>query len=149
MDNRILLQRLKGGSSPRVRGKFLWPWRWRRQRPVHPRVCGENDDRELKRALQQRFIPACAGKMRRWASASETFTGSSPRVRGKWGSCRGHANRRPVHPRVCGENSAPHPLSVTPQRFIPACAGKMLYMKILIDKKGGSSPRVRGKCQSP
>ena len=115
------------GSSPRVRGKldrlsmlrgrqrlipacagktisalFSYFFRW-----AHPRVCGEN-----------KFCPPM----------DPAYPGSSPRVRGKQGSCRGrcwfvrlipacagktHGSApgsadSAAHPRVCGENAPCH-----------------------------------------
>ena len=131
------------GSSPRVRGKLPAP-RVHVPAPglipacagktpttspssdterAHPRVCGENA-----------CVTQCA-RMNR---------GSSPRVRGKLHSmeprrhrcglipaCAGKTSWRPrarsrrgAHPRVCGENLDPAPVS---------------------GGRGGSSPRVRGK----
>ena len=130
------------GSSPRVRGTVL--------------VIETSKE-------HSRFIPACAGNR-------------SGRVKG--------AGRLPVHPRVCGEQQPPKPHrrqspGSSPRvrgtarfniagdfrrRFIPACAGNSVTLKIqellipvhprvcgeqfqfsgdhLIDS--GSSPRVRG-----
>ena len=150
------------GSSPRVRGTHDEDNGWaginrfipacagnasgrnvgRRRRPVHPRVCGERQDKMI----------ADAGP-----------AGSSPRVRGThdedngWAginrfipACAGNApgvnqylNQKAVHPRVCGERvnavvSAPDEAGSSPRvrgtrgqsggvlnnrRFIPACAG--------------------------
>ena len=133
------------GSSPRVRGKR----RHRHDRdhgtglipacagktkylpgtsggsPAHPRVCGENSAR---------------------TPARESYSGSSPRVRGKHDrgggeaqglrlipACAGKTGARPrkrgcwsAHPRVCGENG-----------------GRVLTHTTPI----GSSPRVRGKLE--
>ena len=144
-ENRIITfrQGSKQGSSPRVRGKRcscveavgsarLIPAcagktsssrQHCRQRPAHPRVCGENSKAEEQLRSE---------------------TGSSPRVRGKpisrrrrpWNgrlipACAGKTKQktlpcrsRPAHPRVCGENS----LSTS----VKLC-------------RLGSSPRVRGK----
>ena len=133
----------EAGSSPRVRGKRrclssrgtsagLIPacagktrCRWRRWRPrsAHPRVCGENFAR---------------------TPARESYSGSSPRVRGKphaqrlrglalglIPACAGKTMSGAVaaavmraHPRVCGENNS------------GAGSGR---------RGRGSSPRVRGK----
>ena len=150
------------GSSPRVRGtarqllspdhgrRFIpacagnspWPCGRALQRPVHPRVCGEQDlsllrplpligssprvrgtDRERRQNdCGSRFIPACAGNSRSLALSPNLPT---------------------VHPRVCGEQafkrldtatqvgSSPRVRGTAPQalrarhrsRFIPACAG--------------------------
>ncbi len=131
-----------GGSSPRVRGtgetaaspalepRFIpacagnssWGFRQLRAGTVHPRVCGEQAQRNTKgykvpgssprvrgtvtgfpiAMSVPRFIPACAGN-----------SGYGPPFR------QYHA----VHPRVCGEQVS------TPTRRIQSC---------------GSSPRVRG-----
>ena len=160
--------------------------RWRLT--VHPRVCGEQDlaealtqaadgssprvrgtvgDRGI-RAVQHRFIPACAGNspVGRWAAIS-----------------------RPVHPRVCGEQdelpaaravmagSSPRvrgteAAPVLPEhreRFIPACAGNRaaaarrhstpaVHPRVCGEQPpvpvgrvpcAGSSPRVRGTACCP
>ena len=117
------MQRLSGGSSPRVRGKL---------------------GRGLLRALDDRLIPACAGKTLDEDSPIVELLGSSPRVRGK--------------PRR-------HPPNPPPARLIPACAGKTwawgapsgcgwAHPRVCgeNDDQGpgvvlveGSSPRVRGK----
>ena len=131
------------GSSPRVRGK-------QRTEEMDP--------------VERRLIPACAGKTfsceveTRWQEAHPRVCGenllprgnvikglgSSPRVRGKryhslgkwqtWGlipACAGKTNlfglgpfSLRAHPRVCGENS---------------------MMEAVMNRCGGSSPRVRGK----
>ena len=113
-----------------------------RTAPVHPRMCGERGDvrsergqvagssphvrgtrgdRELGR-LAERFIPACAGNATVPASSLLAM---------------------PVHPRMCGERNAIHPVACSGvgssphvrgtraaqllddvlRRFIPACAG--------------------------
>ena len=131
------------GSSPRVRGKQpatphknpatgLIPacagkTRSSRSRsragPAHPRVCGEN-------ALSRIFIkdangssPRVRGKQRRSGRgpASERLI---PACAGKTSSSLHTSNESWAHPRVCGENTC------TP---FPWC------------RRGGSSPRVRGK----
>ncbi len=150
------------GSSPRVRGTlggqyvFAQPRRFipacagnsrparrhARDKPVHPRVCGELTPGQtidsfpdgssprvrgtlaalVDRTEQERFIPACAG--------NSSFH-------------RRNGHRRTVHPRVCGElweatetsdfgcGSSPRVrgtlglerADLRPLRFIPACAG--------------------------
>ena len=89
---------------------------------VHPRVCGEQIERQAVLELDRGFIPACAGN---------SFYPCSP------------VDIRPVHPRVCGEQQVPHtklpvalgssprvrgtayhdPALLLLSRFIPACAG--------------------------
>ena len=115
------------GSSPRVRGTRL----------------GAGD-----LAVEERFIPACAGNSARWSRSApraavhprvcgelsvmlphaEGADGSSPRVRGTPCAVAVLQRERPVHPRVCGE------LSV----MLPHAEGA-----------DGSSPRVRGTPQQP
>ena len=130
---------------------------------VHPRVCGERLQRQpwlrstngssprvrgtpfFTSAIfrRGRFIPACAGN---------AGGGSAGRI------------KLPVHPRVCGERSAPAPGSSQAVRFIPACAGNATHASPPCDKFAvhprvcgervmranaelmpyGSSPRVRG-----
>ena len=130
---------------------------------VHPRVCGEQ---QLNRVLR------------------ETQTGSSPRVRGTGDTespkpsmnrfipaCAGNSHtqrtgsrRRPVHPRVCGEQrrrrsfaayaagSSPRvrgtvttpPGETEQRRFIPACAGNSVT-KNGYQSKSSVHPRVCGE----
>ena len=72
------------GSSPRVRGTVSWATAYkavirfipacagnrpisksgRISRTVHPRVCGEQEVRQMNFVDQLRFIPACAGNRR-------------------------------------------------------------------------------------
>ncbi len=132
-------------------------------RSVHPRVCGEQAAR---------------------AKAGNCLTGSSPRVRGtavpRGGlgavgrfipACAGNRaarhfrpRARPVHPRVCGEQTNPVTTGLYPSWFIPACAGnrdswygttllKTVHPRVCGEQisplasssdKNGSSPRVRG-----
>ena len=164
-DNPLLVAR-SSGSSPRVRGtagphtslrrnrRFIPACagnsardpRYLRLRPVHPRVCGEQnifvslmmsfsgssprvrgtDRRERQFTLYARFIPACAGN--------------------SWNRpCR--RNKKTVHPRVCGEQLGRLPFlfahagssprvrgtdtgsrrTTGRRRFIPACAGNRPY----------------------
>ena len=151
---------------------------------AHPRVCGENQSERrianpatgssprvrgkhttvVPPALDERLIPACAGK-------TESSTRALP--------------RSGAHPRVCGENpsnasprsfecgSSPRvrgklaltALDAPPRRLIPACAGKTASSRVrrkalpahprvcgenigaIVQQGGveGSSPRVRGK----
>ena len=174
---------LDGGSSPRVRGtrrsaagtgparRFIpacagntaWYARVPRNRPVHPRVCGEHlvagvglpADRgssprvrgtrglDPRQGLGDRFIPACAGN-----------TGSA----GLW------PQPKTVHPRVCGEHATWIVSKPSSTRFIPACAGNTASSSLLaslppvhprvcgehgdlllrVQRHCGSSPRVRG-----
>ena len=118
---------MRGGSSPRVRGKP---------------VIGQNSPMLL------RLIPACAGKTGGdWFNDSLSL-GSSPRVRGKpehvldtlnqaglipacagkTRSYRAYVDSSAAHPRVCGENQRTRECTLIPR---------------------GSSPRVRGKPSSP
>ena len=129
-----------GNSRPRNRTTVF--------SPVHPRVCGEQIfvllvifgragssprvrgtvDPALCRAVQGRFIPACAGNSR---------------------SCVAACSHGAVHPRVCGEQfpdcrivgvvagSSPRvrgtvlaeTTSIRINRFIPACAGNRFYTR--------------------
>ena len=95
--------------------------------PVHPRVCGEQPacgqicihligssprvrgtvERQAGQQKTGRFIPACAGNSRTSADS---------------------ANKKTVHPRVCGEQSFP---------------------PVIPHHKDGSSPRVRGTVDVP
>ena len=117
------------------------------QRPVHPRVCGEQIVHSRAKCTKTRFIPACAGNSFSHGSARAVRGyGSSPRVRGTAidgmsigfmtrfiPACAGNrSNNGPsefpltVHPRVCGEQVAVNQLRLD---------------------AAGSSPRVRGTVQ--
>ena len=151
------------GSSPRVRGTpvQLAPERvyyWfipacagntrpgnRRPAPdtVHPRVCGEHQNRCAPHPARHRFIPACAGNTR------------TPHDLRPFDS---------VHPRVCGEHSSriqpmPGTRGSSPRvrgtrrpaarrrascRFIPACAGNTISQRLLTENKP-VHPRVCGE----
>ena len=110
-----------------------------------PRVRGTVSKPQMN-TIVVRFIPACAGNR---------ITAPPP------------VSRRPVHPRVCGEQigiidqalmhngSSPRVRGTEPDthriqgkgRFIPACAGNShgpLELRLVVPGSLGSSPRVRG-----
>ncbi len=152
-----------GGSSPRARGAV--PERSRRsgqrrfipacagsrygrhehgcERPVHPRVRGEQLTCCLSGSWVTRFIPACAGS-RGSACWPARWHPVHPRVRGEQ-----YAIRAPLHgeygssPRARGAGC----LRWSParaSRFIPACAGSRADQVIENLQRNGSSPRARG-----
>ena len=92
------------GSSPRVRGTSAW-WPLRPSYHRFIPACAGN----IKRLLGRRLIPACAGNI--------------PRTRLRYCPT--------VHPRVCGEHATrwyayKRGTALPPQvRFIPACAGNI------------------------
>ena len=134
--------RMRGGSSPRVRGtgergadrqpdhRFIpacagngrsGRGRWRRT-TVHPRVCGERVSEHFANGVSRGSSPRVRGTeellgpvagQRRFIPAC-AGNGSGPVRRPRW---------KPVHPRVCGERK-----------------GELDIKKI----PAGSSPRVRG-----
>ena len=132
-----------GGSSPRVRGKFIGtsdysdsvrfiparagkiPWlpyknTWR---SVHPRACGENGTNPAWRNDEVGSSPRVRGKFIKDAlhhQDARFIPARAGKMQGAWRDSYEH----PVHPRACGENcafSASEPNAT------------------------GSSPRVRGK----
>ena len=151
------------GTSPRVRGKhnpFCAYEQRRRYIPacagetselgilttptrVHPRVCGETHHQEAPGAGETVHPRVCGGNFYR-AGAMVSFSGTSPRVRGKpvlvlngvrckryIPACAGETARRSrfwtttrVHPRVCGGNRSQYSI---------------------LTYRTGTSPRVRGK----
>ena len=134
---------VRGGSSPRVRGK---PGRPRScpplcglipacagktrlmgfqglRRRAHPRVRGENLLERRGQLPRQGSSPRVRGKHR---SGHQRHLGGGliPACAGKTASHRASPGRRPAHPRVCGENETTVCFAVVHR---------------------GSSPRVRGK----
>ena len=144
-ENRAVSMRVdvRGGSSPRVRGK---PGRPRScpplcglipacagktrlmgfqglRRRAHPRVRGENLLERRGQLPRQGSSPRVRGKHR---SGHQRHLGGGliPACAGKTASHRASPGRRPAHPRVCGENETTVCFAVVHR---------------------GSSPRVRGK----
>ena len=141
----------RNGSSPRVRGtdaasgvdndeqRFIPACAgngrsahvWRRDRSVHPRVCGERSSR---------------------ISIARHSSGSSPRGAGNGTAIPTSSSSETVHPRVCGERStikrrdisgcgssprvrgtaSNRSPSLQLYRFIPACAGNGLEVMLLM-----------------
>ena len=135
------------GSSPRVRGKHTRKRGISRASGLIPARAGKTG-RWFPHAFASRAHPRVCGENAGRSLSTTTWSGSSPRVRGKlpqsgrWGqgvrlipACAGKtpcssaccAYRR-AHPRVCGENDA---------RVFPTAPAS------------GSSPRVRGKRRGP
>ena len=131
------------GSSPRVRGKRRWngrerrrgglipartgkttsSWTAARRRPAHPRACGENNIAIWSITRTGGSSPRVRGKL-----MDKTHVlvkpGLIPARAGKTSGPPARSPRRWAHPRACGENFTRTPTT---------------------DKRGGSSPRVRGK----
>ena len=128
---------------PACAGKTRWrPWAPTRA-TAHPRVCGENgrmggtpgrpsgSSPRVRGKLGEReggevgpgLIPACAGKTRRHAAASD---------------------RARAHPRVCGENRRGTSSPLSGCGSSPRVRGKLLVVRVAQHHRG-SSPRVRGK----
>ena len=131
------------GLIPACAGKTRWrPWAPTRA-TAHPRVCGENgrmggtpgrpsgSSPRVRGKLGEReggevgpgLIPACAGKTRRHAAASD---------------------RARAHPRVCGENRRGTSSPLSGCGSSPRVRGKLLVVRVAQHHRG-SSPRVRGK----
>ena len=155
------------GSSPRVRGtdtertditeryRFIPACAGNRpplyaritHSPVHPRVCGEQLLRSgqlhvssgssprvrgtaidvVERPSSSRFIPACAGNRYEWES---------------------HYTTPPVHPRVCGEQSAAGTAANGWKSVHPRVCGEQCLDMSEAETQAGSSPRVRGTVHS-
>ena len=131
------------GSSPRVRGKLLpvvWGGVARRLIPAcagktsavsttnagrtaHPRVCGENVVTMSECPMIAGSSPRVRGKPS-VSPPSRKRQGLIPACAGKTLFSTGKTDQPPAHPRMCGENRPGISCSV---------------------KRGGSSPRVRGK----
>ena len=134
---------LRGGSSPRVRGK-------RKPRPPPPHLV--------------RLIPACAGKTATNPNlprpnrahprvCGENFvvrssvlpaTGSSPRVRGKRRMPRLHGKSSRLIP-ACAGKTLPAASASLSKPAHPRVCGENLISAALVARVPGSSPRVRGK----
>ena len=131
------------GSSPRVRGKLVQVDRaelssglipacagktfscssgaWRSS--AHPRVCGENKQREYLRDMERGSSPRVRGKPE-YLDLPNRPRRLIPACAGKTPSPSAYSPLSAAHPRVCGENP-----------WKSGKAGRLL----------GSSPRVRGK----
>ena len=92
------------GSSPRVRGKHSWSYRWLHVLGLIPACAGKTPKRELP-LFQHPAHPRVCGENSSWWDALSKSAGSSPRVRGK------HTKSRSVNKRI---------------GLIPACAGKTI-----------------------
>ena len=171
------------GSSPRVRGtaanlrgdpqcgRFIPACAGNRDspacaasdRPVHPRVCGEQMHRRpvirsvhgssprvrgtassrLARITRKRFIPACAGNSVRSVDAHDSAT-VHPRVCGEQHVERGSQQGKPgSSPRVRGTDQS-HTRWTCSTRFIPACAGNRNVSRDS-DSRRTVHPRVCGE----
>ena len=135
--------RRQDGLIPACAGKTDSPRRAGLRGPAHPRVCGENgrmggtpgrpsgSSPRVRGKLGEReggevgpgLIPACAGKTRRHAAASD---------------------RARAHPRVCGENRRGTSSPLSGCGSSPRVRGKLLVVRVAQHHRG-SSPRVRGK----
>ena len=121
------LNRIPAGNIPAYAGKTLGCFSWFPQGWEHPRVCGENVAMPAAWAVDAGTSPRMRGKQR--------LTGC---VRGVMWNIPAYAGKTPVwvsvrgwgleHPRVCGENF--------PQPRARA-------------RRGGTSPRMRGKPSGP
>ena len=114
------------GSSPRVRGKCGLTGGESAGATAHPRACGENTTPSTTRFLCLGSSPRVRGKFGR-GLLLEVRDRLIPARAGKIAPPGRRRAPRPAHPRACGENGI---------------AGVILAVAV------GSSPRVRGKCQS-
>ena len=130
------------GSSPRVRGTLRPPLRDRdrlrfipacagnavtgaratESGPVHPRVCGERTRRSRRRGRS---------------------SGSSPRVRGTPFEVRADSGRRRFIP-ACAGNAGGRPFRLLSPTVHPRVCGERSRHCGRVDRRHGSSPRVRG-----
>ena len=119
------LDEVHDGSSPRVRGKPVLRGRVRRRQRLIPARAGKTTASHVTKCATSAHPRACGENMHKNVT-NPTFTGSSPRVRGKRcrappGMLRGRLiparagktvtlkwrhNPTEAHPRACGENSA-------------------------------------------
>ena len=133
----------KAGSPPRVRGKLEF-YEYSLFRPRITPACAGKTHGKNPRAVRIRDHPRVCGENLSCADNATSEKGSPPRVRGKppeqtlrgrldritpacagktYSGCWGRASIKD-HPRVCGENR---------------------LNEEILDRDGGSPPRVRGK----
>ena len=112
---------------------------------VHPHGCGENVDRRICVIRRIRFTPTGVGKMRRCWRRHVVFSGSPPRVWGKWRHPASPHPERAVHPHGCGENGGFERAELQNGRFTPTGVGKIFAGLEGAGLIYGSPPRVWGK----
>ena len=112
---RGLIPACAGKTSPRW---FATAYVW-----AHPRVCGENENRDRRRL---------------------TLYGSSPRVRGKHGFAAKHSGPRGLIPACAGKTSFSR-CALMVVRAHPRVCGENEFFEVCVTGGQGSSPRVRGK----
>ena len=174
---------LMPGSSPRVRGTVQLCVRCQPGERFIP-ACAGNSSANPVRSKQRTVHPRVCGEQASGVSPNLAQTGSSPRVRGtgirrlaQFGpnrfipACAGNRHQasrpiwpKPVHPRVCGEQTLdwmlvdgdcgssprvrgtdrPGRTEYHENRFIPACAGNRNRLEGMA-KCGAVHPRVCGE----
>ena len=112
-------------NIPAYAGKTKWPPQQRKQRPEHPRVCGENLHQIIGIIKPIGTSPRMRGKRVLRSTQHEPHR-NIPAYAGKTIRGNNFINLRQEHPRVCGENR---------------------YRQIREMPKLGTSPRMRGKRQ--
>ena len=107
-----------------------------------PRVRGTVGLAELP-AQNLRFIPACAGNSSVYTQSRQVLT-VHPRVCGEqYIPARDSRGRSGSSPRVRG-TGLQRSKQIGGCRFIPACAGNRVNVRLVVMAFSGSSPRVRG-----
>ena len=121
----------------------------------HPRVCGENRQRECSITIWLGASPRMRGKLRCCCSR-RSAAGSIPAYAGKTGSSAATRSQSAEHPRVCGENFISRGLHSIPLGASPRMRGKHLltcgssFLKVILHSvlffcTGGS---VESPCSS-
>ena len=152
------------GITPADAGKTAPPSGMSASRRDHPRGCGENVYRGLRKARTEGSPPRMRGKLYRAAGIAEKYR-ITPADAGKTAPAMPKKTRQPDHPRGCGENlrsllwtltqsgSPPRmrgkPEAVAKLRrdigITPADAGKTEACNGGRKERRGSPPRMRGK----
>ena len=131
------------GSIPACAGKPSAPCRGLRAPRVYPRVCGEADDRELKRQMQEGLSPRVRGSPGE-KLVSLGVGGSIPACAGKPNLDGTDVMSLGVYPRVCGEAVVEERQRHAVRGLSPRVRGSRVIVRSYRDEPG-SIPACAGK----